>query len=129
MAFWLAMIGDVCLRETIKVTASQGICASQTSAAIAKQLCLQGNNTSIAGGCATQVELVPNQHWYRRCSCLLENNKEECIVGMGNSTVNLVNCNMQSSGGPAIDMTGTSVLHVNQGSIQDCVGKTTKLYR
>ena len=47
---------------------------------------------------------------------------------MGNSTVNLVSCNMRSSGGPAIDMTGTSVLHVNQGSIQDCVGETTTLY-
>ena len=123
------MTGDMCMREIIKLTASQGSRTCLTNnCRHCKAALFARKETNTARKFATQVELVPKQHWSCHRSCLLENNKEECIVGMGNSKVNLVNCNMRSSGGPAIDMTGTSVLHVNQGSIQDCVGKTTKLY-
>ena len=49
---------------------------------------------------------------------------EECIVGMSSSSITLNNCCLQSSEGPAVDMTGTSELQMSHGSVQDCVGKT-----
>ncbi|DBB01102.1 hypothetical protein WJX77_003106 [Trebouxia sp. C0004] len=54
--------------------------------------------------------------------CQLKKNLEECIVGMSSSSITLNNCCLQSSEGPAIDMTGTSVLHMCNGSVQDCIG-------
>lgn len=58
------------------------------------------------------------------CRCQLKKNREECIVGMSSSSITLNNCCLQSSGGPAVDMIGTSVLRMSYGSVQDCVGKT-----
>jgi len=45
---------------------------------------------------------------------------------MSSSSITLNNCCLQSSEGVAIDMTGTSVLRMSYGSVQDCVGKTSK---
>ncbi|KAA6428841.1 MAG: hypothetical protein FRX49_01716 [Trebouxia sp. A1-2] len=60
----------------------------------------------------------------RNCTirCQLKKNREECIVGMSSSSITLNNCCLQSSGGPAVDMIGTSVLRMSYGSVQDCVG-------
>jgi hypothetical protein len=60
------------------------------------------------------------------CRCQLKKNLEECIVGMSSSSITLNNCCLRSSEGVAIDMTGTSVLRMSYGSVQDCVGKTSK---
>ena len=42
---------------------------------------------------------------------------------MDNSVIRLDDCNLQSSQGPAIDMTGMSMLSMTQGRLHDCVGK------
>ena len=55
--------------------------------------------------------------------CSLEKHEEECIVGMDTSNINLSDCSMHSSQGPAVDMSGASKLCMNQGSITQCVGK------
>ena len=57
------------------------------------------------------------------CRCQLKKNLEECIVGMSSSSITLNNCCLKSSEGPAIDMTGTSVLRMSCGTVQDCVGE------
>ena len=55
--------------------------------------------------------------------CTLGKNEEECIVGMGSSNISLHKCCMQSSMGPAIDMSQSARLHMSQSTVQDCVGK------
>ncbi len=70
----------------------------------------------------TSAKVCPNLC----CRCQLKKNLEECIVGMSSSSITLNNCCLQSSEGPAIDMTGTSVLRMSCGTVQDCVGKTSK---
>ena len=44
-------------------------------------------------------------------------------MGMDTSNINLSDCSMHSSQGPAVDMSGASKLCMNQGSITQCVGK------
>ena len=56
--------------------------------------------------------------------CSLEKQEEECIVGMDSSSLNLSDCCMQSSQGPAVDMSGASKLSINRGNIEQCVGKS-----
>ena len=55
--------------------------------------------------------------------CSLEKQEEECIVGMDSSSLNLSDCCMHSSQGPAVDMSGASKLCMNQGKVEQCVGK------
>ena len=53
----------------------------------------------------------------------MEQNEEECIVGMGASEIELDDCCLNSSQGPAIDLSQTAKLNMSQGSVLDCVGK------
>lgn len=59
--------------------------------------------------------------WVDRC--LLDKHEEECIVGMDNSLVDLADCHMHSSQGPAVDLSGKARLKMSQGSIKECVGE------
>ena len=65
-------------------------------------------------------DLVISVFCEHRCS--LERQEEECIVGMDTSNINLSDCCMHSSQGPAVDMSGGSKLCIIRGSINQCVG-------
>ena len=54
--------------------------------------------------------------------CSLEKQEEECVVGMDTSIINLSDCCMHGSQGPAVDMSGGSRLCICRGSIEQCVG-------
>lgn len=55
--------------------------------------------------------------------CVLGKHEEECIVGMGTSNVDLTDCHMHGSQGPAVDISGKARLSMSRGSIKECVGK------
>lgn len=57
------------------------------------------------------------------CRCVMEKNEEECIVGMGASNIDLHACCLNSSQGPAVDLSQTAKLYMSQGSVLDCVGE------
>lgn len=42
---------------------------------------------------------------------------------MGTSNVDLADCHMHSSQGPAVDVSGKARLSMSRGSIKECVGK------
>lgn len=54
--------------------------------------------------------------------CSLEKHEEECIVGTDTSNIDLTDCSMYSSQGPAVDMSGTSKLRISRGGIKECAG-------
>lgn len=54
--------------------------------------------------------------------CVLGKHEEECIVGMGTSNVDLTDCHMHGSQGPAVDISGKARLSMSRGSIKECVG-------
>ncbi|DBA69639.1 TPA: hypothetical protein ACH3X2_012700 [Trebouxia sp. C0005] len=90
-------------------------------------LCASGRSISklhqcIISECGQQACKASDAAVVNMTECQLKKNREECIVGMSSSSITLNNCCLQSSGGPAVDMIGTSVLRMSYGSVQDCVG-------